>query len=66
MTTSQSADQQQRDAEREAERASAIQRGKEAAAKQRAEARAAHSAEVAKRNSDDAAMGIPANWTEPR
>ena len=53
-------------AEREAEQAAATLRGKEAAARRQAEARAAHSAEVAKRNSDDAAMGIPANWTEPR
>ena len=64
--TSQSPDTLRMTAEREAEQAAATLRGKEAAARRQAEARAAHSAEVAKRNSDDAAMGIPANWTEPR
>ena len=64
--TSLSPDTLRMTAEREAEQAAATLRGKEAAARRQAEARAAHSAEVAKRNSDDAAMGIPANWTEPR
>lgn len=64
--TSQSLDQQQRDAEREAEQAAAILRGKEAAAKRQADARAAHAAEVAARKAADKAAGIPENWTEPR
>lgn len=64
--TSQSADALAMTAEREAEQAAAIVRGKEAKAQQQAEARAAHAAEVAKRNSDDAAMGIPSSWSEPR
>ena len=64
--TSQSPDQQQRDAEREAEQAAAILRGKEAAAKRQADARAAHASEVAARKAADKAAGIPANWSEPR
>ena len=64
--TSQSLDQQQRDAEREAGQAAFIVRGKEAAAQRQADARAVHAAEVAKRHAADDAMGIPRNWPEPR
>ena len=64
--TSQSADALAMTAEREAEQAAATLRGKEAAAQRQAEARAAHSADVARRNASDAAKGIPANWSEPR
>lgn len=64
--TSLSPDTLRMTAEREAEQAAAIQRGKEAAAQRQAEARAVHAAEVARRNASDAAMNIPARWSEPR
>ena len=66
METSQSADQQQRDAEREAEQGAAIARGKAAAAARQSEARAAHAAELARRKAADASMGIPHHWPETR
>ena len=64
--TSQSADALAMTAEREAAQAAAILRGKEAAAQQRADARAVHAEEVARRNASDASMNIPARWPEPR
>ena len=64
--TSQSAEAIRMNAEREAELAAQIERGKEAAAQRQAASRAAHAAEVAARKAADDAMGIPANWTEPR
>ena len=64
--TSQSIEAQRMTAEREAEQAASIQRGKQAAAQRQAEGRAQHAAELAKRKADDAAMGIPHRWPEIR